>query len=173
MARNSDKSRAGRHVRDNVRVKKDGELATNMLNQVNRFMTNESLPSAKQTRCLKILCIDDDAQILEMLKACLAQYGHQVRMASGGNRGINLFTAAMQQSEPYDAVITDLRMPDVNGCDVAHAIKIESPSTPVILLTAWGATVKDDAAIVSIVDAVLSKPPRIVELNDLLLRLAG
>jgi len=134
---------------------------------------NVSTPSAKQTRCLNILCIDDDDQILEMLNACLTNYGHQVQMAAGGSRGINLFNAAVQQREPFDAVITDLRMPDVTGCDVAHAIKIEAPSTPVILLTAWGATVKDDAAIVSTVDAVLSKPPRIVELNELLLRLAG
>lgn len=134
---------------------------------------NAPLLSAKQKRTLNILCIDDDAQILEMLNACLTAYGHQVQMASGGNCGINLFNAALQNSEPYDVVITDLRMPDVTGCDVAHAIKIESPSTPVILLTAWGATLTDDAAIVSTVDAVLSKPPRMQELNDLLLRLAG
>jgi len=129
--------------------------------------------TGKQKRSLNVLCIDDDAQILEMLKACLTTYGHQVQLASGGNRGINLFNAAIQKSEPYDVVITDLRMPDVTGCDVAQAIKIESPSTPVVLLTAWGSTVKDDATIVSTVDAVLGKPPRMQELNDLLLRLAG
>ena len=134
---------------------------------------NVSPPSATKTRRLNILCIDDDKQILEMLNACLANYGHRVQKAAGGNLGIILFNAALQKGEPYDAVITDLRMPDVTGCDVAHAIKIEAPGTPVILLTAWGATVKDDAAIVSIVDAVLGKPPRMVELNELLLRLAG
>jgi DNA-binding response OmpR family regulator len=63
-------------------------------------------------------------------------------------------------------------MPDMDGCQVAWAIKIESPATPILLLTAWGATVKDDAAIVSTVDAVLCKPPRMHELNHLLHRMA-
>jgi CheY-like chemotaxis protein len=134
---------------------------------------NEHLPSAKQKRSLHILCIDDDDQILEMMDACLTRYGHRVRVASAGKHGLELFCAALLKGEPYDAVISDLAMPDVDGCQVAWAIKIESPSTPVILLTAWGSTLKDDAAIVSTVDAVLSKPPRMPELNHLLHRLAG
>ncbi len=134
---------------------------------------NESQPSPKRNRSLHILCIDDDEQILEMMKACLTHYGHQVRVASGGKYGIELFCTAILKSEPYDAVITDLGMPDIDGCQVAWAIKLESPSTPVILLTAWGATVKNDPAINSTVDAVFSKPPQIQELNDLLLRLVG
>jgi len=137
------------------------------------FYMNASLPSAKPKRSLHLLCIDDDEQILEMLKACLTRYGHRVRVASGGKRGIELFRAALLKNEPYDAVITDLAMPDMDGCQVAFTIKIESPNTPILLLTAWGSTVKDDAAIVSTVDAVLGKPPRIEALNDLLLRMAG
>jgi len=107
------------------------------------------------------------------MKACLTHYGHQVRVGSGGRFGIELFCTAILKSEPYDVVITDLGMPDLDGYQVAWALKIESPNTPVILLTAWGATVKNDAAITSTVDAVLSKPPNMQELNDLLLRLAG
>ena len=132
---------------------------------------NESQPSAPPQRSLHVLCIDDDEQILEMMKACLTHYGHRVRVASGGKHGLELFCTAILKSEPFDVVITDLGMPDIDGCQVAWAIKIESPSTPVILLTAWGATVKNDAAIASTVDAVLSKPPRIEELNNLLLRM--
>jgi len=134
---------------------------------------NKPLPSTKPKRSLHILCIDDDEQILEMMKACLTHYGHRVRVASDGKRGLERFCTAILKSDPYDAVITDLAMPDVDGCQVAWAIKIESPNTPILLLTAWGATVKDDAAIVSTVDAVLSKPPRMQELNHLLLRMTG
>ncbi len=60
----------------------------------------------------------------------------------------------------------------LTGRIVARTIKAESPSTPVIILTGWGATVKGDAAIASTVDAVVNKPPHIQELNDLLLRMA-
>ena len=124
-------------------------------------------------RSLNILCIDDDEQILEMMKACLAHHGHQVRVASGGKYGLELFCTAVLKSEPFDVVITDLGMPDIDGYQVAWAIKLESPATPVILLTAWGANVKDDVAISSTVNAVVSKPPQILQLNDLLLRLAA
>ena len=133
---------------------------------------NKSLPTAKSKRSLHILCIDDDEQILEMMKAWLTHHGHRVKVASGGKRGLELFCTAILKSKPYDAVITDLAMPDIDGCQVACSIKLESPSTPILLLTAWGSTLKDDAAIVSTVDAVLSKPPRMQELNHLLQRMA-
>ncbi|MGO8836033.1 MAG: response regulator transcription factor [Limisphaerales bacterium] len=131
------------------------------------------LPSNIQKRSLHILCIDDDEQILEIMKDCLTHVGHRVRGASGGKRGIEMFLAAILKSEPYDAVIIDLGMPDMDGCEVAWAIKMESPKTPTVMLTAWGATLRDDATIASTVDAVVSKPAQIHELNDLLLRLAG
>ena len=46
-----------------------------------------------------------------------------------------MFRTAILKSEPYDVVITDMNMPDINGYEVAQMIKIESPDTPVILMT--------------------------------------
>jgi CheY-like chemotaxis protein len=134
---------------------------------------NEPPPSASEKRSLHVLCIDDDEQILEMMKACLTHFGHQVRVASGGKYGVELFNTAILKSEPYDVVITDLGMPDIDGYQVAWAIKLESPKTPIILLTAWGANVKNDVAINPTVNAVVSKPPDMQELNRLLLRIVG
>jgi CheY-like chemotaxis protein len=134
---------------------------------------NATPPPAIQKRSLQILCIDDDEQILEMMKACLGHHGHRVRVASGGKYGIELFCTAILKSEPYDVVITDLGMPDLDGYQVAWAIKIESPQTPIVMLTAWGANVRNDVAISSTVNAVVSKPPQMQELNELLLRMTG
>jgi CheY-like chemotaxis protein len=124
-------------------------------------------PTAPQ-RSLRVLCVDDDESILEMMKDCLAHFGHQVKVASGGKYGIELFCTAILKSEPYDVVITDLGMPDVNGHQVARSIKAESPDTPVIIMTGEGAAGMEGGA----VDVVVCKPPCIQELNDLLLRLA-
>jgi len=132
----------------------------------------DQAPTAEK-RSLHVLCIDDDEQILEMMKACLTHFNHRVRVASGGKHGIELFCTAILKSEPYDVVITDLSMPDVDGYAVARAIKDESPQTPVILMTGADTTTKDAKSMSSIVDAVATKPPRIKELNDLLLRMAG
>jgi DNA-binding response OmpR family regulator len=122
-------------------------------------------------RSLRVLCIDDDEQILEMMKDCLAHFEHQVRVASGGKHGVELFCTAILKSEPYDAVITDLRMPDMDGYEVARMIKAESPGTPVIMMTGEGKSPAGGAGSASAVDVVIGKPPRIQELNELLLRM--
>ncbi|MGA2280947.1 MAG: response regulator [Verrucomicrobiota bacterium] len=122
-------------------------------------------------RSLHILCIDDDEQILEMMKDCLAHYEHRVRVASGGKYGMELFRTAMLKSEPYEVVITDLVMPDMDGYQVARVIKTESPNTPIIMITGRDTLAKEGGAISSAVDAVVDKPPHIEELNNLLLRI--
>jgi CheY-like chemotaxis protein len=122
-------------------------------------------------RSLHVLCIDDDEQFLDMMKDCLTHFNHRVRVASGGKYGIELFCTAILKGEPYDVVITDLSMPDMDGCQVAQAIKAESPNTPVVMMT--GANTKEASLMSTGVDVVIGKPPRLQELNDSLLRAAG
>ena len=123
-------------------------------------------------RSLHILCIDDDEQILEMMKDCLTHFEHRVRAASGGKYGMELFRTAMLKSEPYEVVITDLGMPEVDGRVVARTIRAESPNTPIIMMTGWGVIMKEEGETIPDVDVVVNKPPRMRELNDLLLRMA-
>jgi len=68
-------------------------------------------------------------------------------------------------------VITDLGMPYLDGRQVAQALKQESPATPIILLTGWGAYMKEDGDAPAQVDGVLSKPPRVRELRETINRL--
>jgi CheY-like chemotaxis protein len=58
----------------------------------------------------------------------------------------------------------------VDGRQVASAIKADSPGTPVIMLTGWGTMMKEEGDVPAQVDVVLSKPPRIQELCQLLAR---
>jgi DNA-binding NtrC family response regulator len=127
----------------------------------------------KQKRSVRILCIDDDAQVREFMTQCLTFLQHQVNVASGGKRGLEMFRAATRENEPYELVITDLGMPDIDGQRVARAIKAESPQTPVIMMTGWGTFMGDDTEKDMPVDAVVGKPPRMLELNDLVLRMAA
>jgi len=61
-------------------------------------------------------------------------------------------------------------MPYLDGRQVAKAVKQESPSTPVVMLTGWGAFMKDDGNAPEQVDGILSKPPRSKELREILSR---
>jgi signal transduction histidine kinase/ActR/RegA family two-component response regulator len=128
---------------------------------------------SRKGRSLRILCIDDESQIQELLKNCLTTFKHQVTTTSSGKQGIEMFHEAILKKQPYETVITDLGMPDIDGQQVARTIKAESPDTPVIMMTGWGSVMKDDGELVSGVDAVVGKPPRIAELNNLLLRLTA
>jgi len=128
---------------------------------------------AGQNRSLRILCIDDELQIQELLKHCLTTLDHQVTTASGGKQGVEMFRAALLRKQPFQTVITDLGMPDIDGHQVARTIKAESPGTPVIMMTGWGTIMKEDGETAPEVDAVVGKPPRIQELNHLLLQLTA
>ena len=125
----------------------------------------------KPKRSLYILCIDDDPHILELLNDCFTHFGHRVMVAPGGKEGLEMFRAATLKNQPYEAVVTDMRMPDIDGRQVARTIKAESPNTPIIMLTGWGAIIRDDGDSAPGVDIVVNKPPEMQELNELLLRM--
>ncbi len=132
-----------------------------------------SEPSPNQQRSLRILCIDDEPQIQELLKECLSQFAHHVTIASNGKQGLEKFRAALRKKQPFETVITDLGMPDIDGHQVARTIKAESPRTPVIMMTGWGTMMKEDGEATPAVDALVGKPPRVQELNSLLLQLTS
>jgi PAS domain S-box-containing protein len=122
-------------------------------------------------RPLELLLIDDDALVLKVIRDTLARDGHRVTTAESGARGIETFRAALAGRAPFDAVITDLGMPDVDGRKVAAAVKLAAPTTPVMLLTGWGQRLSPDECAVPSVDEVLSKPPRLGDLREALARL--
>lgn len=120
---------------------------------------------------LRILCIDDEPLLRELIKEILEREGHSVEVSDGGQSGLDEFRHSRERGRPFDVVITDLGMPYLDGRQVAKAIKQESASTPVVMLTGWGAFMKDDGNTPEQVDAIISKPPRSRELRETLNRL--
>jgi signal transduction histidine kinase/ActR/RegA family two-component response regulator len=120
---------------------------------------------------LQILCIDDEPLLRELVKEMLECDGHQVQVADSGQTGLDAFHRAAERGRAFDLVITDLGMPYLDGRQVARTLKNESPKTPIIMLTGWGAFMKSDGDIPAQVDGILSKPPRVNELRGMLTRL--
>jgi CheY-like chemotaxis protein len=125
---------------------------------------------ARAAASLRILVVDDDPLLVKSLSDALADDGHEIVVAMGGQAGIDTFLAARQAGQPFAVVLTDLGMPLVDGRQVARAVKAAAPATPVILLTGWGQRMLEKGDIPPHVDRVLSKPPR---LRDLRLALSG
>jgi len=107
-------------------------------------------PAGNGGRHGRILVVDDEADVREVLADVLLSHGHSVTLAGGGQEAL-----ACLERDPFDLVITDLGMPDVNGWDVARAVKSGRQGLPVLLLTGWADAVE---AGVGRVDAVIRKP---------------
>ncbi len=135
--------------------------------------SSEESEIGEPLRPLQLLCIDDEPLVRELLKELLTREGHSVEVCDNGKAGVEVFTLARQRGTPFDAVITDLGMPYFDGRQVARMIKQESPETPVIMLTGWGAFMKEDRETPSQVDGILSKPPRSRELAETLKRVVS
>ena len=81
----------------------------------------------------KILTVDDDEFVREVLAAYLEDSGYEVLQAENGRLGLELF-----RREAPDLVMLDLRMPEMDGLEVLGRITEESPDTPVILVSEMG-----------------------------------
>jgi CheY-like chemotaxis protein len=122
----------------------------------------------RPAHCMRVLVIDDDPLLIQSLRDAMEGDGHVVVTANGGQQGIDTFTEAQRRGESFSIVITDLGMPHVDGRRVASAIKAAAPHTPIVLLTGWGQRILAEQDIPDHVDRVLSKPPKLRELREVL-----
>src|SRR5437899_1417052 len=83
----------------------------------------------------RVLVVDDERSMRELLAIMLKQAGHDVTVADGGEAAIRAL-----QSNTFDLVITDLRMRQVDGLAVLRATKEHSPQTVVLVVTAFAST---------------------------------
>ena len=126
-------------------------------------------PAAAAAR-LRVLLVDDDPLVVLTLQNMLVRDGHEVHSAGGGQAGI----AALQAGQPpFDVLICDWAMPDMDGGQVALAARSASPGTGVILLTGRRPDTDGTLEQPPGVDLVLAKPVRAAELRQAVVRLAG
>ena len=78
-----------------------------------------------------VLVIDDESSILESLRILLRNEGFTPHVAQGGRQGLEQLASLSP-----DIVLTDVRMPNVDGIEVLSAVRKQDPTTPVILMTA-------------------------------------
>jgi DNA-binding response OmpR family regulator len=117
------------------------------------------------TRRMRVLLVDDDPLILDAIAEVLSFDGHDVAIASNGRAALDCFSAALATDVPFEAVVTDLGMPVLNGIQVANGIRALSGTVRIILLTGWGERARDHADFPRAVNHLLGKPVRIEELR--------
>lgn len=112
-----------------------------------------------------VVVIDDDPEIRSLLTDQLALDGYSFKCFSDGGEGLRFLNGDSPQAEQVELVITDLRMPDVDGLSLLRNFKPRHPDVPVILMTAY-------ASVESAVEGLrkgafdyITKPFKLVEMS--------
>ena len=119
----------------------------------------------------KILVVEDEEPVRELLQDILESEGYSVTLAGSGSEAL-----AFYDSMKFDAVFTDIGMPGMSGWELSRAIRERSKRIPIAVITGWGEAVGSTEQKEAQVDWVVTKPfttSRIIELaRDVAERLA-
>jgi two-component system response regulator PilR (NtrC family) len=107
-----------------------------------------------------ILIVDDDREIRDILSKMLAHMDFEVALASDGSEALDLFLL-----KPFDLILTDLRMPRMDGWTLAFHVKSKAPDTPIVLMTGDEKNQIMPGLEGSCVDIVMFKPFRLEEIK--------
>jgi two-component system OmpR family response regulator len=128
-----------------------------------------SAPPSDLTRAdgspLRVLVVDDEVNIAELISMALRYEGWQVQMAHTGTSAVN---AAREQGP--DAVVLDMMLPDIDGLEVLRRMRSTMPDVPVVFLTARDAVEDRVAGLTAGGDDYVTKP---FSLEELVARLRG
>ncbi len=101
----------------------------------------------------KVLCVDDDNDVLEVIAHLLLAQDVEVQCVNSGVAGLEL-----AKSGNYDLVLTDYKMPDLNGTSLAQQLKLEKPDQDIVMMTAYADSTTLQAAHLVGIRKILHKP---------------
>jgi CheY-like chemotaxis protein len=120
------------------------------------------MPHTMPDPTYKVLIVDDDPFLRRLISSILTLKGHQCEEANDGMEALEKFSKT-----PFDAVITDIRMPRMDGIDLTCELLKLQPALPIIVMTGSHDISIAEEAILTRASDVLNKP---FSLMDLLTR---
>lgn len=121
-------------------------------------------PSPVYSHSLRILLVEDEMTVRDVMSEYLKRDGHSIETAKNGVEGLSKFYAGH-----FDLVITDRAMPEINGERLAIKIKKSAPQKPIILLSGT-ADLLNAGQLPEGIDLVLGKPVTLDELRSAILK---
>jgi CheY-like chemotaxis protein/anti-sigma regulatory factor (Ser/Thr protein kinase) len=133
----------------------------------NNFKPDVPVTSPRRNNMTRILVVDDEEDVRNLLKEILEDADCEAVIASQAYEGLKLFDEG-----GFDAVFTDVGMPGMSGWELARAIRQKNSQVPLAIITGWGETVTPSEKDVAQVDWVLSKPFTMAEIGDIALEVS-
>ena len=112
---------------------------------------------------LRVLVVDDDIQIRQVLSDMLKMDGHEATTCCDGYEAL-----VELNNGTYDLIITDLGMPGMSGLDLAMTVHEKSPDLPITMITGWGTQLDHNEIKTRGIKRVLSKPFHLKEIKALI-----
>jgi signal transduction histidine kinase/ActR/RegA family two-component response regulator len=110
----------------------------------------------------KILVVDDEEAVRELLRDLLESEGCRVYLAPGGREALNLCAA-----QTFDGIFTDVGMPGMSGWEFAQAVRQSNKTIPIAVITGWGEAVGSDEQREARVNWVVTKPFRAERISEM------
>lgn len=114
---------------------------------------------------IRILAVDDNEFITEMLAELLTDEGHTVSTYTSTTEAFDEFTR-----NEYDLVITDMEMPEMGGREFAELIKSRRKDIPVLLLSGWPIFLDEEPNLAEFIDFALAKPFTVEDIQNVILK---
>lgn len=124
--------------------------------------THQETITGRPAPTQRILVVDDDLDVLSIVAEILRSFGYEVIEANGPEEAIQ----AAENDQPIDLLLTDVRMPGMNGHYLARLLRQRRPDLKVLFMTGYGGDVLyRDGALEADLD-VLEKPFSLDELSQ-------
>jgi response regulator RpfG family c-di-GMP phosphodiesterase len=124
------------------------------------------VPASEPTERLRVLLVDDNASVLRFLASAFSSNNCQVTTASTAEQALEQLG-----DDPFDLVVSDIKMPGLSGLDLLRAVKGKQPSTPVVLITGVPSVSSAVFGLRHGAYDYLPKPFSVAEVKDLIRRL--
>ncbi|MBS7564422.1 response regulator transcription factor [Mucilaginibacter sp. Bleaf8] len=108
---------------------------------------------------MAVLVVEDEPSVVSVLKRGLAEYGFETSIATNGLTGLQ-----MALNHPFDLVVLDVMLPDMDGIQICHRIREQNPALPILMLTALDSTENVVTGLDSGADDYMVKPFKMAEL---------
>ncbi|WP_217605755.1 response regulator transcription factor [Chitinophaga sp. GbtcB8] len=109
---------------------------------------------------MKILLVEDEPNVVSLIKRGLADNGHEISVAMDGWSGLQ-----MTSDHDFDLIILDIMLPGINGVEICRSIRKQNEQVPIMMLTALGTTENIVTGLDSGADDNLVKPFKLAELS--------
>ena len=111
----------------------------------------------------KILIVDDNMNMSSLLREILEVFDFEGVNVESGEKALESL-----ESEQYDMVITDLKMPGMSGEELFSAVKQDHPEMPVVVITGYSVSSPETQIILGKADGFLHKPFKVTDVEGLL-----